>query len=139
MDFFLNEQNVVERLVKEWREHGKIIIAYDYDDTVFDFHNRGETYDDVISLLQRCDKVGAHFVVSTCCGEHQYNDIKNYLYERDIPFDRINENMPFVKFTGRKIYANVTLDDRGGLSAAYNSLLRAVMIVENDKKKEQLH
>jgi len=133
MDFYLDNVNTTNRIVEEWKKYGKIIIAYDYDDTVFDFHNKGRKYTDVINLLQRCDKVGAYFVVFTCCGEDEYPKIKNYLYNNEIPFDRINNNMDFVTFTGRKIYYNVLLDDRAGLTSAYECLLNAVKIIEKEK------
>lgn len=131
MDYYLKRLNQTDRLVDEWIKYGKIIIAYDFDDTVYDFHKQGRTYDDVIALLQRCEKVGAHFVVFTCCGEDQYPKIIKHLKTNKIPFDVINENMDFVKFTGKKIYYNILLDDRAGLESAYSTLLSAVQIVEN--------
>lgn len=129
-DFFLDQYNVVQRLLKEWREHGKIIIAYDFDDTVFDFHKRGDKYNDVISLLQRCKRAGAHFIVFTCCHEGQYDDIREYLHENLIPYDKINENMDFTQFGGRKVYYNILLDDRAGLHSSYYALLEAVSQIE---------
>lgn len=134
MDYYLNNENQVDRLAKEWKQHGKIIIAYDFDDTVYDFHKQGRCYNDVLSLLRRCDKVGAHFIVFTCCGEDEYPKIKDYLYENKIPFDRINTNMDFVKFTGKKIYYNILLDDRAGLESAYHTLLQTVQIIEKELK-----
>jgi hypothetical protein len=131
-DFFLDDRNAVARLVDEWRKYKTIIIAYDYDDTVFDFHGRGVPYDDVIHLLQRCANVGAHFIVFTCCGEDQYEEIHKYLFKNSIPHDAINENLPFIPFTGRKVYYNILLDDRAGLSSAYHTLLEAVIIMEKE-------
>jgi hypothetical protein len=131
MDYYLNELNQVNRLVKEWEKYGKIIIAYDFDDTVYDFHKQGRKYEDIIALLKRCDNIGAHFIVFTCCGEDEYMKIKDYLYDNKIPFDRINENMDFVKFTGKKVYYNILLDDRAGLKSAYSVLLDAVKIMED--------
>ena len=131
MDYYLSEYNQVERLIIEWKQYGKIIIAYDFDDTVYDFHKKGRNYEDVILLLQRCNKIGAHFIVFTCCGEDEYPKIKDYLYENDLPFDTINNNLDFVKFTGRKVYYNILLDDRAGLRSAYDVLLETVEIMEN--------
>jgi molybdopterin/thiamine biosynthesis adenylyltransferase len=50
--------------------------------------------------------------------------------ENDIPFDKINENMDFIPFTGRKLYANIYLDDRAGLSAAYNILSKTLELIK---------
>jgi hypothetical protein len=131
MDFYLNEQNTINRLVSEWIKYGKIIIAYDFDDTVYDFHNKGRKYDDVINLLKQCKSLGAYFIVFTSCNENDYDKIRNYLAENEIPFDKINENLNFVKFTGRKVYYNILLDDRAGLSSSYKCLLQTIKIIEN--------
>ncbi|MEK5060996.1 MULTISPECIES: hypothetical protein [unclassified Paenibacillus] len=132
-DPFLHPTNAINRLVNEWREHGKIIIAYDFDDTVYDYHKRGSSYDQVISLLQRCEAYGAYFIVSTCCSEDKYDFIKDYLESNGIPYDAINENAPFVPFTGRKIYCNILLDDRAGLLTSYVTLDSALKILESER------
>lgn len=126
MDYFLNDKNAIKRIVDEWRKYGKIIIAYDFDDTVYDFHNKGRTYNDVADLLRECKKYGAYLIVFTGCKEDKYKFIKNYLNENNIPYDKINENMEFADFTGRKIYYNVLLDDRAGLSSSYKILKRSL-------------
>jgi hypothetical protein len=40
---YLNQANVVKRLISEWDTHGKLIIDYDFDNTVFDYHSEGHT------------------------------------------------------------------------------------------------
>jgi len=62
MDYFLDVQNAYMRLMNEFATHGKLIIAYDFDDTVFDYHNRGGSYTNVIELLRRL-KPYANFIV----------------------------------------------------------------------------
>lgn len=130
MDFYLSKENVVERLLNEWKLYGKIIIAYDYDETVFDFHKNGRTYEDVCNLLRRCEKVGAYFIVFTCCGPDQYKEIREDLTSKNLPFDRINDNMDFIDFTGRKVFYNILLDDRAGLESAFEDLQTVVKIME---------
>ncbi len=130
MDYYLNNRNVIARLVKEWKEHGDLIISYDYDNTVFDYGNHGHTYNDVIRLLKRCKKIGAKFIVFTCCGEEKYPDIIKYLNENNIPFDKINENVDGISFGGSKVYSNLLLDDRAGLQSAFDALSTACSIME---------
>ncbi len=127
-DYYLDNENVIDRLIREWKQYKKIIIAYDFDDTVFDFWKKGRTYTDVITLLQRCEKIGAYFIVFTANDDIEM--IKKYLTENKIPFDKINENMEFIKFTSRKIYYNILLDDRSGLQSAYECLLKIVKQIE---------
>lgn len=131
MDFFLVNKNVVDRLVYEWKTNKSLIIAYDYDDTVYDYHNKGRTYQNVIDLLRRCAKIGAYFIVSTCCDKAKEVSIREFLVKNEIPFDSVNENSPKTPFEGRKIYANILLDDRAGLATAYKCLLKEVKIMED--------
>lgn len=133
-DHYLFEQNASIRLLKEWKKHGKIIIAYDYDDTVFDFHNKGHSHAGVQSLLRQCKEVGAYFIVWTGAKEDRYPEIIKHLIKQELPFDKINENMEFADFTGRKIFANIYLDDRGGLSSAYKVLQYAMMRMQEFKE-----
>lgn len=130
-DPFLDTANAIQRLVNEWTEHGKIIIAYDFDDTVYDYHNRGSKYNHVIELLQQAKAYGAYFIVFTSCNEEKYDFIQEYLTSNDIPYDTINENMPFIPFNGRKVYYNILLDDRAGLVSAYNTLNTALRLMQS--------
>lgn len=120
MDPFLNIDRVKARLMDEYRRHGQIIVAYDFDDTVFDYHGRGETYTEVAELLRRLSPY-ARFIVFTSCSEEKNKEIAEYLSENDIPFDAINEDI-ITKFKGRKIYYNILLDDRAGLREVFDTL-----------------
>jgi tRNA nucleotidyltransferase/poly(A) polymerase len=132
MDYFLDHKHCVDRLTKEWLEYGKIIIAYDFDDTVYDYHNKGRKYDDVINLLRECKYHGAYFIVFTSCEEDKYDEMKMYLNDNDIPFDKFNEGMDFIPFKGRKVYYNILLDDRAGLESAYTTLKEALYIKQQN-------
>ncbi|WP_316771425.1 hypothetical protein [Pedobacter frigiditerrae] len=52
MDFYLNPFNSSARLIDEYQKYGSIVIAYDFDDTVYDFHKKGRMYNQVIDLLR---------------------------------------------------------------------------------------
>lgn len=135
MDFYLDENNQTSRLIKEWNEYGKIIIAYDFDDTVYDYHKKGRTFQNVINLLQECKKQGAYFIVFTACDKNKFDFIKKYLKINNIPFDKINEQAPFVPFSGRKIYYNILLDDRAGLPSSYRTLKDALTVIKKQENK----
>ncbi len=126
MDFFLDDTNCVERLFNEWKKYGSIIVAYDYDNTVYDYYNKGYSYQQVIELLRECKRIGFHLTVFTSCNDDRFPDIKKYLEENDIPFDGINETPDFIPFKGRKVYFNILLDDRAGLSSAYDQLWKVI-------------
>lgn len=128
MDFYLSEENCYNRLKEEFRKYGKLIFCVDFDDTIFDFHNLGRTYDDVISLLHRWEKF-SEVVILTGNGEDKYCAIANYLNEKKIRYKGINCDSS-VSFGGRKTYANVYIDDRGGLPTVYRNLLRLIDEIE---------
>lgn len=71
--------------------------------------------------MQRLKNDGHYLIIWTCrCGDRQTEAI-NWLLEKGIPFDRINEHEPenLAKYetNARKVYAHLYVDDRqiGGL------------------------
>ena len=124
-DFYLNEENAFLRLTEEYEKH-KLIVAFDFDNTVFDYNERGFEYKNVIELLRVCKEVGCYLSVFTSDGWERIPQIEEYLKKHNIPYDGINENPDVIKFNGRKIYYNVLLDDRAGLPSAYRVLSRVV-------------
>jgi hydroxymethylpyrimidine pyrophosphatase-like HAD family hydrolase len=134
MDFYLDEKNCIDRLVKEWTDYREIVLAVDFDDTLFDFHKKGRTYENIIELIKRCQSIGCYTVIFTANDDIKHHEfIKGYLTDKGIYVDTINENVPSVPFKTRKVYYNVLLDDRAGLKASYDILLKTVEIMENQK------
>lgn len=131
MDYYLQANTSYSRLVAEFQKYGKLIFCVDYDDTIYDFHKKGRTYEDVIELLHRWEKY-SEVIIFTGNGEKAYDDIKEYLKENKIVYRGINCDAS-VAFPGRKIYANVYIDDRGGLRQVYGELLT---LIENIEKGE---
>lgn len=50
-----------KRLLEEYKKYGKLIVAFDYDNTIFDYHNNGGDYSCVIELLKRCARLGLNW------------------------------------------------------------------------------
>ncbi|MFV1457452.1 hypothetical protein [Bacillus mycoides] len=135
-DFYLSEENVTGRLVKEWERYGSIVVAYDFDNTVYDYHQEGQTYESVIQLLHECKENGAYLMVYTARKDNELEFVKEYLEQNNIPYDSINETPNFIPCKGgKKLYYNILLDDRAGLPSAYTSLLRAVRYMKGRKKE----
>jgi len=132
MDFYLNPQNSSTRLIEEYTKHGTLVVAFDFDDTVFDFHKKGRIYNDVINLLRELKSINCYLICWT--GQEDADFVKGYLQENDIPFDAFNENPPFHKSTSRKIYANAYLDDRAGLKQVFKELNNLISIVKTKNK-----
>lgn len=120
MDFYLNTDNSKARLLEEYKTHNSLVVAFDFDDTVYDFHKKGRLYNDVIQLLKDLKKANCCLICWT--GQEDIEFVAQYLKTNEIPFDLINENPIFHKLTSRKIYANAYLDDRAGLKQVYDEL-----------------
>lgn len=123
-DPYLDNQRCIDRLVENWKLHNGIIIAFDFDNTVFDYYDMGYQYDKVIELLKECKSMGCTLILSTCCDEIKFAFMKSKCEEKGIEIDYINESPPYIPFTGNKLYYNILLDDRAGLSAAYEILYK---------------
>ena len=130
MDYYLDDKNVVNRLIAEYRKHNSLIVAYDFDNTVYDYHNEGHKYDELVELLRRLKSMGCYLIVFTSRSEVELDFVKTYLKSNNIPHDSVNENAPFAKFDGRKIYYNILLDDRAGLRSAYECLNEFLLIIK---------
>lgn len=126
MDVF--DFDYYERLRKDYLTHGSLFVAFDYDNTVFDYHNQGIRYDKIISLLQTCKALGFTMILFTSNEGDQLTDVIKDLHNRNIPYDLINEN-PLMNT--RKPYYNILLDDRAGLSEAYKNLKRLTDEIRN--------
>jgi hypothetical protein len=121
-DFYLSEQNSYERLLKEYNDHGSLVVAYDFDNTVYDFHRKGWQFNLVIDLLRKLKSINCYLIVFTANADLEL--VVDHLTQHNIPFDSVNENPPFYKSESRKIYYNILLDDRAGLRECFNLLTR---------------
>ncbi|WP_044397932.1 hypothetical protein [Lacinutrix sp. Hel_I_90] len=122
------EFDFYERLKQDYLIHKSLFVAFDYDNTVFDFHNQGINYDKIIDLLRTCKSYGFTLILFTGNEGENLEVIKKDLLKRNIPFDLINEN-PLMKT--RKPYYNILLDDRAGLKDSYNTLKRLTDEIRN--------
>ncbi|HDR7922283.1 hypothetical protein [Bacillus paranthracis] len=138
MDLYLYEENVTERLIREWKKYGSLVVAYDFDNTVYDYHKEGHSYECVIQLLREAKKLNAYLMVYTARRDSELFFVKEYLEENNIPFDSINETPDFIPFSDeKKLYYNILLDDRAGLPSAYRCLLNAVTYMDSVQKKRR--
>jgi FMN phosphatase YigB (HAD superfamily) len=129
MDHYLDRHNSFNRLREEFETYGSLAVAFDFDDTVYDFHSKGRKYEMVIELLRDLYKLNCYLICWT--GQDNPEFVENYLNENQIPFHSINEDPPFWQKKSRKIYANVFLDDRAGLWQVYQDLSEIVTLFKN--------
>lgn len=100
-----------------------MIIAIDFDGTLHlgQFPAIGIPAPDAIKVMKQLKADGHYLIINTArSGDDLLNAI-NWLLEKGIPFDRVNDNYPVNVATygsnSRKIYAHLYVDDRqvGGL------------------------
>jgi hydroxymethylpyrimidine pyrophosphatase-like HAD family hydrolase len=125
---YTDHDTCVTRLVEWRRTNGRIIVAFDFDNTVYDYHSRGHDYSDVVVLLREARDVGAFLIVFTGNGDTEF--VRSYLEREGIPYDVINEQASFLTTTARKIYYNLLLDDAAGLASACEHLRAYIDIVK---------
>jgi hypothetical protein len=54
-----------KRLLEEYHKYRKLIVAFDFDNTIFDYHNTGGDYSCVIELLKECSLLGFEMILFT--------------------------------------------------------------------------
>lgn len=129
MDKYLQENSSYNRLCEEYQKYGSLIVAVDFDDTVYDFHKAGHSYEKVKQLIRDLKSINCFIIIWT--GNQNTEFVVNYLSEHNIPFDTINDEAPISKkLLGdnipRKVYANVYIDDRSGLFQVFTELTNLV-------------
>ena len=110
-------------------------MGFDFDNTIFDIHNNGGNYSDVINLLRECKKLG--FILCLYTAELREDWLKwkvQYCGHFGIEPDYINES-PLLQGT-KKPFFNILLDDRAGLESAYETL-KTVIDYANSKSNKQ--
>jgi len=129
MDKYLKPNSAYERLWAEYNKYGSLIVAVDFDDTLYDFHKEGNSYEMVMQLVRDLKEINCYIIIWT--GNQNLDFIKDHLSKHNIPYDSINDEAPISKkllgdSIPRKVYANVYLDDRAGLEQVYNDLTKLV-------------
>ena len=133
-DPFLSDYRAIERLIKDYINHGQLIIAYDYDNTVYDYHKKGYQFNMITDLLRECEPY-AKFIVYTHSNDDRHGEIIEYLDKNKLPWDTINEGIVWAngKKEG-KLFFNHLLDDRAGLRSAFIILDKAMRIIRQQPK-----
>lgn len=121
----ITKEKAIQRLKKEIAKYGTIYIAFDFDNTIFDYHNHGDDYSPIINLLKQCSDLGHKLILFTATSdEERLTFMKLYCKHFGIKIAYINEN-PDVE-GGVKPYYNILLDDRAGLEESVYTLFNAI-------------
>jgi hypothetical protein len=136
-DPYLSNELCIERLYKEYQKHNRLIIAVDYDDTLYDWHGKGTTHEFVIDLMKRCKALGFYVVIFTASKVERHTSIRVYCAEKGIEIDSINKNPIALPYGNEgKIYYNIFLCDRAGLRSSYYILEQVVTRIEKERREK---
>ncbi len=134
-DPYLDTSVCVHRLYETWLKHPKLILAVDFDDTVFNFHKReGQTNELVIKAVKEAQSLGFYIVCFTSSKSERFTFIQSYFQTHGITLDAINTNIietPYGK--EGKIFFNLLLDDRAGLGQSLEILNTLIYLIKSHK------
>lgn len=117
------------RLIKQYNTHGKLLVAVDFDDTVFPFSVPDKEVEHVRELIRRLNTGGHEVIVFTC--RHDEEPVKAFYHTQGMKYDYFNESPVKDEEVGLgKIYFNVLLDDKAGLNEVYCTLESVLCTIE---------
>lgn len=135
MSRYLSKYETFDRLKNEWSKYGKLIIAYDVDSTVLPFHEdeKDDNYTVIHKLIRKLHELGCILVVFTSAEENRWDEIKERLKEKNLPYHYFNQSPPEIPniIDKGKVYANIYLDDRASLYESVKMLQDLIIIREN--------
>lgn len=135
-DPFLHTDFAVNRLFEQYKRTPRLIVACDFDETLYDFHNKGYKFPHVIQLLKRCNYHNFYIVIFTSSLKSRHEFIRYHCEQIGIKIDGINENVVETPFgqDGAKIFYNIFLDDRAGLGQACEILEKTLDLIESNSE-----
>ena len=119
-DPYMSSWRVSQRLSYEFSKHRNLVIAFDFDNTIYDFHNSNFEFPEVIVLLRQATKLGLTMVCYT--GNDDEELIRSYCAKHGIRIDYLNESPIKAVSKPHKPYFSILLDDRAGLASAVEAL-----------------
>lgn len=135
MTHYFNTEGAKARLLSEYKTHGKLVVGFDFDNTIFDVHNKGINCAEIITLLQECKKLG--FVLCLYTAESREVWLKwkvDYCRHFGIEPSYVNAS-PLLGGKTTKPFFNILLDDRAGLESAYQTLKTVVDYANSQSDK----
>lgn len=133
-----NNQGSIERLYRDYLKYDTLYIAFDFDNTIWDFDNAKTNYSDniefahknVIDILKKCKKHGFKLILWTSCPKIEDEITKNDICKSwGIDPDYINWSPLSPGAT--KPHFSLLLDDRAGLESAMYILDELFKRIEN--------
>lgn len=133
-DPYLSQSKCIYRLFDDYQAHKSLLVAFDFDDTIFDFHNKGYEYPALVDILKQCQELGFTLILFTGNEGEKLYDCIEYCNFLGLTIKYANES-PIMK-ENRKPFYNIFLDDRAGLGDAYYILTETIKLIKKEKRNE---
>ena len=129
----MRQHKLLQKLLDQYKKHGSIIVAYDFDDNVYPFNLEVEELKDTVSLIQRL-AINNHKVYCYTSNEDM-EKVTLYLHYNRIPYCSINKSpvgndASSNSSVGKQFY-NALLDDKAGLNETKEVLEMFLMLTTN--------
>lgn len=135
MNHYFDTTGAKARLLSEYKTHGKLVVGFDFDNTIFDVHNKGINCTEIITLLQKCKKLGFILCLYTAESREEWLKWKvDYCKHFGIEPSYVNAS-PLLGGKTTKPFFNILLDDRAGLESAYQTLKAVVDYASSQSDK----
>jgi hypothetical protein len=134
MDEYLIPNACFKRLYTEYKKYGSLYGAFDFDSTVYPFHDKNQTYDKVKELIRNLVEIGCKVDCWTATDNH--DKVHKYLKEENVPYHGINTNGINLPWESRKPFYSFILDDRSGLESMYRDLELLVWIIKKEQNEK---
>ncbi len=133
---FWDVSTQLEILLSQYKKHGQLIIAVDFDDTIHDSHQRKVDFSPIHSLLKRAVDINCKLMIFTARADWELAYVASHCEKVDLKYEVINDDVLILPSgKSRKPYFNLLLDDKAGLMEAFLILTRFVETIENQKKE----
>lgn len=133
-DRFLYTTACVERLFADYKKHNSLFVAFDFDNTIYDYHGLGDTFPRIEKLLLQCKLRGHTLILFTAREGEKLQEAIKYCDQRGFSPSYVNKN-PIMETV--KPYYNILLDDRAGLQSAFEILTLTLKYIENEQSFNQ--
>ena len=125
-DRYLSYDECYRQLKAQFKKHGRLYIAYDFDDTVW----ATGPYDNCrkVPHLIRVWRPYSYLILFTARDNEDLPMITDFLKRKNIPYDEVGKNTDLTsnhyKNNSPKPYFNILLDDKAALPMTYNMLVQ---------------
>ena len=129
---YTNSDMAYNRLKNEYDTHGKLIIAFDFDNTIYDCHFKGLQLECAVTAIKKAHDLGNEVYCFTANNDHDL--VRKHSLEVLGFTPNINESSLDYMFESRKPFYSLLLDDRAGLDTSLRLLNTLNFYIHNRLK-----